>query len=159
MHTIRPWSSGNRVVLVAYSIRDSGKLKADDITLLRDMGFQWAPHLSRPAALRTLRVGLVGKARGVDIQSSVDAQAAESAPAGDLVVEQERDLALSQEEKCDDAEQPSAPLEHVRQDLGLVLQDLEERAARPRDLLEEKEILSEEYRRVGDEARRHLGDA
>ena len=28
-----------------------------------------------------------------------------------------------------------------------------------RDLLEEEEILSEEYRRVGDEARRHLGDA
>ena len=39
-HTTRPWSSGNRVVLVAYSVRDSGKLKADDIAFLRDMGFQ-----------------------------------------------------------------------------------------------------------------------
>ena len=43
--------------------------------------------------------------------------------------------------------------------MDLVLQDLESRASRLRDLLEEEEILSEEYRRVGQEARRHLGDA
>ena len=165
MHTTRLWSSGNRMVLVAYSVRDSGKLKADDIALLRGMGFQWTPHLSRPdlaeeaPALRTLRVSLVGRASAVDLQSSVDAQATDSVPAGDLVAEEEPDSALSREEKWDDVEQPSAPLEHVRQDLDLVLQDFEERAARLRDLLEEEEILSEEYRRVGDEARRHLGDA
>ena len=110
-------------------------------------------------ALRTLHVSLVGRASSVGFQSSVDAQAPGSVPAGDIVVEEESDSVLPQEEKRDDVEQSSVPLEHVRQDLGLVLQDLEERAARLRDLLEEEEILSEEYRRVGDEARRHLGDA
>ena len=47
------------------------------------------------------------------------------------------------------------PLLHVRQDLDVVLQDLEARAARLRDLLEEEEIL----RRAGDETRAHLRDA
>ena len=44
-HTTRPWSCGNRVVLLAYSVRDSGKLKAEDVNLLKDMGFRWTPHL------------------------------------------------------------------------------------------------------------------
>ena len=73
--------------------------------------------------------------------------------------QEEREPALSQEERDGGLGHTSVPLEHVRQDLDLVLQDLEDRAIRLRDLLEEEEILSEEYRRVGQEARRHLGDA
>ena len=61
---------------------------------------------------------------------------------------------LSQE-----SEHPSEPLEHVRQDLDLVLRDLEDRVSRLRTLLEEEEILQEEYRRVGGETREHLQDA
>ena len=164
-HTTRPWSSGNRVVFVAYSVRDSGKLKADDTVVLRDMGFQWTPHLSRPdlaeeaPALRALSVSLVGKASAMDLQSSVKAQAASSTSVKETVITDGHVSVQSQEERQDEVEGHSEPLEHVRQDLDLVLQDLEERAARLRDLLEEEEILSEEYRRVGDEARRHLGDA
>ena len=51
------------------------------------------------------------------------------------------------------------PLEHVRQDLDLVLRDLEDRVSRLRTLLEEEEILQEEYRRLGEETRGHLQDA
>ncbi|CAE7387749.1 GIP, partial [Symbiodinium pilosum] len=40
-----------------------------------------------------------------------------------------------------------------------VLRDLEDRVSRLRTLLEEEEILQEEYRRLGDETRGHLQDA
>ncbi|CAE7790169.1 TY2B-GR1, partial [Symbiodinium necroappetens] len=50
-------------------------------------------------------------------------------------------------------------LSHLSQDLEVAIQDLEDRAARLRDLLEEEEILNEEYRRLGDSTRAYLMDA
>ena len=89
-------------------------------------GFQWTPHLSRPdlveeaPALRTLRVGLVGRVSPVEFSPSVDAQATEDAPAEDFVTGEEPDSAVPQGGRRGKAQQPSAPLEHVRQDLDLV---------------------------------------
>ena len=47
LRSTRQWSNGNRVVLLAYSVRDSEKLKAEDSALLRDIGFHWTPHRGR----------------------------------------------------------------------------------------------------------------
>ena len=151
LHSTRPWSNGNRVVLLAYSVRDSAKLKAEDSALLRDIGFVWTPHRSRPttseepaASLHAMRVGLIRPSSGVADGAEAD-------------VEPDSSAERVEEDGAHDSDQE--PLLHVRQDLDVVLQDLEERAVRLRDLLEEEEILSEEYRRVGDEARAHLRDA
>ena len=151
LHSTRQWSNGNRVVLLAYSVRDSGKLKAEDSAVLRDIGFAWTPHWSRsttsegPAAsLKAVRAGLIRPSSGV-----ADGEEADVEP----------DSFADRAGEDDVHEATPEPLLHVRQDLDVVLQDLEERAARLRDLLEEEEILSEEYRRVGDEARGHLRDA
>ena len=51
------------------------------------------------------------------------------------------------------------PLHSINEDLEMVLKDLDERAARLRDLLGEEEILAEEYRRCGDITRETLSDA
>ena len=45
---------------------------------------------------------------------------------------------------------------HTGHDLDLAIQDLEERAVRLRDLIEQEEIMSEEYRRMAEESRGHL---
>ncbi|CAE7207099.1 RE1 [Symbiodinium natans] len=50
------------------------------------------------------------------------------------------------------------PLHSINEDLEMVLKDLDERATRLRDLLEEEEILAEEYRRCGDVTRETLND-
>ena len=151
LHSTRQWSNGNRVVVLAYSARDSEKLKAEDSALLRDIGFHWTPHRSRPlvseesaASLRAMRVGLIRPSSGAadGVEADVEPDSSAERTEGDVV-----------------HEAGPEPLLHVRQDLDVVLQDLEERAARLRDLLEEEEMLSEEYRRVGDEARGHLRDA
>ena len=70
-HSTRPWYGGSRVVLVAYSIRDRGKLKEVSVKYLQDHGFDWVPHLSKPVAgeeerpaLKTLRVGLLDATQG-----------------------------------------------------------------------------------------------
>ena len=50
-------------------------------------------------------------------------------------------------------------MSYLPHDLELAIGDMEDRAARLRDLLEEEEILAEEYRRLGDETREHVADA
>ena len=45
---------------------------------------------------------------------------------------------------------------HTGHDLDLAIQDMEERAVRLRDLIEQEEIMSEEYRRLAEESRGHL---
>ena len=162
MHTTRPWSNGNRVVLLAYSVRDNAKLSEEHADVLKDIGFHWTPHLSRPApssrevSLKALRVGLLREyPRGTSSESPSQVSFGDG-------VEAEVDAPAQNLGQAEDPGRPdraSEPLEHVRQDFDLVLQDLEDRAARLRDLLEEEEILSEEYRRVGEEARAHLSDA
>ena len=44
-HSTKPWYGGTRVVLVAYSVRDSGKLDEARASYLREFGFDWEPHL------------------------------------------------------------------------------------------------------------------
>ena len=159
-HTTRPWSNGNRVVLLAYSVRDSPKLSEEHAELLKDIGFQWTPHSSRPSSsggdvlLKAMRVGLIREP--VHIESPGVSSPAPPGVDSEVVVPEQN---LEQVGNGMPPERGPEPLEHVRQDLDLVLQDLEDRAARLRDLLEEEEILSEEYRRVGEEARDHLSDA
>ncbi|CAE7274707.1 unnamed protein product, partial [Symbiodinium sp. CCMP2456] len=115
-HSTRPWYGGSRVVLIAYSVRDSGKLPPEKVAYLKDFGFTWTPHVSRgsgeeeAARLHVIRVGLL-------------------------------------EDK------------KTQMDVELAIGDLEDRAARLRDLLEEEEIMCEEYRRVGQITRENLVDA
>ena len=179
-HSTRPWSGGNRVVLLAYSIRDSAKMSAENAACLKEMGFVWSPHLSRPevlapdVSLRSMRVGLL---RDPDLQhQGQDPNLQHQGQDPDLqhqgqdpdLQHQGQDPDLQhQGEGSDQSEHPlrhepedtPEPLEHVRQDLDLVLRDLEDRVSRLRTLLEEEEILQEEYRRLGEETRGHLQDA
>ncbi|CAE7797862.1 RE1, partial [Symbiodinium necroappetens] len=107
-HSTVPWSEGNRSVLLAYSIRDSGKLTQDKVDILIDLGFCWVPHLS----------ATVPQIQNVIYHHQV----------------------------------PQI------QDMDIAIQDLEEKAERLRSLLEEEEILVEQYSRVESESRGHLED-
>ena len=242
-HSTKEWSGGNRVVLLAYSVRDSAKMSEENAARLREIGFVWSPHLSRPevpvssALLRTLRVGLLKspdlqhqgqdpnlqhqgqdpdlqhqgqdpnqqhqgqdpnlqhqgqdpnlqhqgqdpnlqhqgqdpdlqhQGQDPDLQhQGQDPDLQHQGQDPDLQHQgQDPDLqhqgqGLNRHERplSQESEHPSEPLEHVRQDLDLVLRDLEDRVPRLRTLLEEEEILQEEYRRVGGETREHLQDA
>ena len=51
---------------------------------------------------------------------------------------------------------PNGDLLHVEHDVDLAIQDLEERAAILRDLIEQEEIMCEEYRRLSEDTRGHL---
>ena len=160
-HSTRPWSNGNRVVLLAYSVRDSAKLSEEHAEVLKDIGFRWTPHSSKPSSssgdvmLKTIRVGLIR-----DSDRAESSGSSSRLPSG-AVAEVEAATSAREPEQTNFfacPERTSEHLEHVRQDLDLVLQDLEDRASRLRSLLEEEEIISEEYRRVGEEARGHLSD-
>ena len=70
-HSTRPWPGGSRIVLVAYSTRDSAKIKQPQVDLLHDLGFDWVPHYSKPTdeqgeplALKVVRVGLMDATKG-----------------------------------------------------------------------------------------------
>ena len=72
-HSTRPWHGGSRIVLIAYSVRDGGKLK-DHEKYLTDLGFDWVPHLSKPfdsqeetPNLKAMRVGLLDASRSGDV--------------------------------------------------------------------------------------------
>ncbi|CAE7769634.1 GIP [Symbiodinium sp. CCMP2592] len=159
-HSTRPWYGGTRVVLVAYSVRDSGKLGEARTSYLREFGFDWDPHLSRPdepqeppvSALKAMRVGLMDASQpdrndhalrpGADRGDQYEAHPEQPADAN-------RGL---------DGGSKNSSAHYMTHDLELAIGDLEDRAARLRDLLEEEEILSEEYRRMGQETRVHLTD-
>ncbi|CAE7607413.1 GIP, partial [Symbiodinium sp. CCMP2592] len=172
-HSTRSWYGGSRVVLVAYSVRDSAKLKDHQVDLLHEMGFDWEPHLSKPPeglaevkALKALRVGLMNASK----ECGVPEQHRDSSEHGGLidkdaeqgVPEQPRDS--SEHGGGVDKVHHGAPEKkdawsHLPHDLELAIGDMEDRAARLRDLLEEEEILAEEYRRMGEETRENVADA
>ena len=43
-HFTKPWKDGHRIVLVGYSVRDSGKLSKRHVATLQHFGFDWDPH-------------------------------------------------------------------------------------------------------------------
>ncbi|CAE7281567.1 GIP [Symbiodinium sp. CCMP2592] len=171
-HSTRPWYGGSRVVLIAYSVRDSAKLKEPHLDLLRGMRFEWEPHLSKPVddqdppALKVIRVGLLDASAGHGVpeqhRDSPEYGGLEGRVADHGVPEQPRD---SPEYGGEPDKVPQvAPVtkeawSHIPHDLELAIGDMEDRAARLRDLLEEEEILAEEYRRMGEETREHVSDA
>ena len=162
-HSTRPWSGGSRVVLVAYSVRDSGKLPQDKIDLLHSFGFDWEPHLSKPLVegeaprIGAIKVGLLETgSHAVAPEQPRDSsdQVGEDFVPDAVAPEQHRDSSdqvgdVLYEGKVRKWGDPDV-LSHLSQDLEVAIQDLEDRAARLRDLLEEEEILNEEYRRLGD---------
>ncbi|CAE7801443.1 unnamed protein product [Symbiodinium sp. CCMP2592] len=56
-HRTSPWKDGQRMVLVGYSIRDSGRLSDEHVAMLRHYGFEWEPHFRavEPAAGASLK--------------------------------------------------------------------------------------------------------
>ena len=171
-HSTRPWSGGSRVVLVAYSVRDSGKLPQDKIDLLHNFGFEWEPHLSKPPVVG--EVPRIGAIKVGLLETGSHAVAPEQPrDSSDQVAEDFNTDAVAPEQHRDSSDQvgdvpyedqfrkqsDTDVLSHLSQDLEIAIQDLEDRAARLRDLLEEEEILNEEYRRLGDSTRAYLMDA
>ena len=215
-HSTKPWYGGSRVVLIAYSVRDSCKLPQDRVNYLKDFGFEWVPHVSkRPseeedARLSVMRVGLIDATSGADPERDVPEQRRDSPeqegtsgadPERDVpeqprdspeqegtsgadperdVPEQPRDSPEQEgtsgadperdvpEQRRDSPEQEgtsgrgtdvSESLSYLTKDVEIAIGDLEDRAARLRDLLEEEEIMCEEYRRMGQVTREALVDA
>ncbi|CAE7828798.1 RE1 [Symbiodinium sp. CCMP2592] len=167
-HSTKPWFGGSRIVLVAYSVRDSGKLKEDQIKYLQGHGFEWVPHLSKPIVseddkpvVKMIRVGLLDATGDDKVPAQPrDPPEHEGDPGvgcGDDVSGQHRDP----------PEHEGDPVKGLRggdhmtnlvHDVELAIGDLEDRAGRLRDLLEEEEILCEEYRRLGQATRENLND-
>ena len=159
-HSTVPWTEGDRTVLLAYSIRDSGKLAQDKIDLLTDLGFCWVPHLSA-----TERVDERPVLSALNVRLLVTDSERDLPPPGSL--DSERDLPPPGSlDSGHDLPPPKGasttrPLDgsgflHVSQDMDIAIQDLEEKAERLRNLLEEEEILMEQYSRIGSESREHL---
>ncbi|CAE7488319.1 RE1, partial [Symbiodinium necroappetens] len=127
-HETTPCSEGTSWVLVGYSIRDSEKLKDDDVKYLESLGFTWEPHRAR---------------------EQLDASAVNPRLAG-LRKAEVKDKSSS----SNDLE----TMDVAKSDLDLVIQDLEERAVRLRELLEEEEIMAEQATRLGQGVREELAD-
>ncbi|CAE7227836.1 GIP [Symbiodinium sp. CCMP2456] len=182
-HSTKPWYGGSRTVLIAYSVRDSGKLQPDKIDYLKSFGFSWTPHMSKgakdeeAARLHVIRVGLLDVAKNVDVpeqhrDSPEQGGASTTGPEGD-VPEQPRDSpeqggasgagpsgdGLEPKETSGRGSSMFESLSYLTKDVEVAIGDLEDRAARLRDLLEEEEIMCEEYRRVGQATRENLVDA
>ena len=63
-HFTNPWKDGHRIVLVGYSVRDSGKLSEEHVAMLQHFGFKWDPHRkplepTEGAMLSALKVKLI----------------------------------------------------------------------------------------------------
>ena len=114
-HHTTQCTEGTSWMLVGYSIRDSAKLKVEAVDLLEELGFEWDPHRSRED----------GNQPG---QPRVSMMKAEVRPRS----------------KKESKKENSGTLDYVNHDLDLAIQDMEERAARLRDLLEEEEIMAEQ---------------
>ena len=185
-HSTNSWSNGHRMVLVAFSVRDSGRLSRDHVATLRHHGFDWEPHYrpvedSVESDLKAAKVRFSGVSPTRDLPQASKRdlpqaskrdlpQASErdlpQASEHDLPQASERDLPqASERELPQDSERdlPQAPFAkgeleglHVGHDLELAIQDMEDRASRLRDLIEQEEIMSEEYRRMSEESREHL---
>ncbi|CAE7746100.1 RE1 [Symbiodinium necroappetens] len=187
-HSTKTWYGGSRVAVIAYSVRDSGKLMQNKVEYLEDFGFTWTPHLSRPrgeeegARLNVLRVGLLEVAQERDVpeqprdspeqegtggalqQGDVPEQHRDSpeqeGTGGVVLDDQELDVRADPESELSrDGVDTSGPVLYLTEDIELLIGDLEDRAARLRDLLEEEEIMCEEYRRTSQATRGVLTDA
>eukprot|EP00439_Symbiodinium_sp_Y106_P060167 s729_g8.t2 len=129
-HYTTPCTEGTSLMLVGYSIRDSAKLKVEAIDLLEELGFEWDPHRSREDG---------------------DQLGGSRVPMMKVEVKPDVKEGLRKKGQGD--------LDYVSHDLDLAIQDMEERAARLRDLLEEEEIMVEQAHRLGRNFREELGDA
>ena len=129
-HYTTPCTEGTSLMLVGYSIRDSAKLKMEAIDLLEELGFEWDPHRSREDG---------------------DQLGGSRVPMMKVEVKPDVKEGLRKKGQGD--------LDYVNHDLDLAIQDMEERAARLRDLLEEEEIMVEQAHRLGRNFREELGDA
>ena len=127
-------TKGTSLMLVGYSIRDSAKLKEEMVSFLTDLGFAWDPHRTNEGRDQgaALRMAMMKKAQPQPEKVS-----------GSVSEVQPRD----------------GGLDHVNADLDVAIGDLEDRAARLRDLLEEEEIMVEQASRLGQALRSELGDA
>ena len=184
-HSTAPWKNGHRMVVVGYSVRDSGKLSAENVATLRHHGFDWDPHcrsVESPStlSLSTLRVKLLDATEKRDLPQAPtteehdlpQAPATEKRDLPQAPTTEKRDLPQAPTTEERDLPQAPATAErdlpqasvalgelgalHVNQDLELAIQDMEDRASRLRDLIEQEEIMSEEYRRMSEESREHL---
>ena len=126
-HETTPCIEGTSIILVGYSVRDSAKLKDEEVKYLRELGFQWRPH----RAGQDPPLGSEALMKKAEVKSGND----------------------SHPKKCD-----VEPIVTATADIDLAIQDLEERALRLRDLLEEEEIMAEQARRLGETVREELAD-
>ncbi|CAE7884617.1 RE1 [Symbiodinium sp. KB8] len=132
-HYTTPCTKGTSLMLVGYSIRDSAKLKEEMVSFLVDLGFIWDPHRASE-----------GKDQGAALRLAMMKKSQVHSEKGGGSVREERPR--------------DGGLDHVNADLDVAIGDLEDRAARLRDLLEEEEIMVEQASRLGQALRSELGD-
>ena len=131
-HTTMPWTGSTRMVLVGYNTRGASKLEQKDKDYLLKLGFV-IDHRPLPDPISGPPVGRPRIAKARPFTSPK-----EDRPGCPIELR---------------------PLHGTNEDLDLVLKDLDERALRLRDLLEEEEVLAEEYQRMGQISRDALNDA
>ncbi|CAE7758600.1 RE1 [Symbiodinium sp. CCMP2456] len=135
-HYTTPCTKGASLMLVGYSIRDSAKLNLEMMDYLTEVGFDWDPHRA---------------SEGAD-QGEVCRLA--------MVMMNKAQASYKEKEKTDtDNAADAGQMDYANADLDVAIQDLEDRAARLRDLLEEEEIMAEQAARLGQTVRDELGDA
>ena len=127
-HTVLPWKGDDRLVLTAFSVPGSGWLSEDDMDCLSALGFEWHEHFVSPPSPMAPFPTSSASLRTIRMGSIKDS--------GGVTSE----------------------LQEVQADMDLVIQDLEKRAERLRSLLEEEEILNEEYSRMAEGTRETLDD-
>ena len=135
-HYTTACTKGTSWMLVGYSIRDSVKLKVEAIDLLEDLGFSWDPHRSKEEEVVAAK----------ELRPRLAMMRAEVKPN------------VEKENHKDPSARSKPGLEVVNNALDIVIQDMEERAGRLRDLLEEEEIMAEQASRLGRVVRDELGD-
>ena len=104
------------------------------VSFLTDLGFAWDPHRASEGRDQGAAPRMAMMKKAQPQPEKVNGSASEVQP---------RD----------------GGLDHVNADLDVAIGDLEDRAARLRDLLEEEEILVEQASRLGQALRSELGDA
>ena len=135
-HYTTACTKGTSLMLVGYSIRDSEKLKTAAVDLLDEVGFEWDPHRAHPE----------GEGR-----NPLDARL--------CMMKAEVLSGTDKKNVRDIADQGQDGLDFANNDLEIAIQDMEERAQRLRDLLEEEEIMAEQAQRLGRTVRDELEDA
>ena len=166
-HSTKPWYGGTRVVLVAYSARDSGKLKQDKVDCLKYFGVGWVSRFSMPAeeehvaTLSTLRVDLLDAKEGNVSEQHRDSPEQEGTGGGVLdgdVPSVHPSPKVAGSDDHPGVSDAFESLSYLTKDVELATRDLKDRAVRLRDLLEEEEIICEDYRRLGQTTRETQGD-